>query len=498
MRLRSVVAVAVLVAAPFAALADVKPHPLFVDNVVLQADAEVPVWGLAEPGEAVSVIASNEKLKVAPVTAKATADKDGKWTVKLPKQAAGTDYEVKIAGKNEIVLKNVAFGDVWICSGQSNMEWSVNASGEAEKVKAGAKNPLVRLFTVKKRTAAKPLADQTDLTHFSTWSECSPETVASFSAVGYHFGNAIQKELKTPIGLIHTSWGGTPAQSWTSAEKLAGVESLKYYAEQTAKAAEQFEKDKKALNPNSPASLYNAMIHPLLPFAIKGAIWYQGESNTGKAFEYRKLFPAMIEDWRAKWGSEFPFYAVQLAPWNAGDPDGVSYAELREAQLLTTKTLKNVGLAVITDAGDLFDIHPKDKGTVGQRLAKAALAGTYGKKIVGSGPLYKSVKFDGEKAIVSFDSIGGGLVVRNGPSGYSPNNPVAGFTICGEDKYFYPAKAKIDGETVVVSCEKVAKPIAVRFGWSNYPVVTLFNKEGLPASPFRTDDFPLTTAPKKQ
>ena len=247
------------------------------------------------------------------------------------------------------------------------------------------------------------------------------------------------------------------------------------------------------------------MLYPVMPYAIRGAIWYQGESNAGRAYEYKTLFTTMITDWRKNWDRraeplfadspypqrDFPFYAVQLAPWHAGDADGVTWPELREAQTLATKTLKNVGMAVTTDVGDLLDIHPKDKLTVGTRLALAARAQTYGQKIAGSGPTYKEMKIDGEKVTLSFDNIGGGLVKK-----YEVLN---GFTICGEDHYFYPAKAEliVKDNTIVVSSDKVSKPVSVRFGWKNYPVLNLYNKDGLPAVPFRTDDFPWTTGPKK-
>ncbi len=467
---------------PATAFADVKPHPLFTDNMVLQRDAEIPVWGKAEPGEKVTVTLSG-------VAVTAEADKDGKWIAKLPATKAAASAVFTIEGKNKIEFKNVAVGDVWICSGQSNMEMTNKSSYDLDRVSAGAKNANLRLFTVNKKTSTKPLTDADDLKHFSKWSESGPESIAQFSAVAYHFGQNLQNSLKIPIGLIHTSWGGTPAEAWTSVEALQADEQLKHYAVKNQQAAEQFEKDKKAVGPNTPGSLYNAMLHPLLPFGIKGAIWYQGESNAGRAYEYRTLFPAMIQDWRTKWGSEFPFYAVMLAPWHNGDADGVTWPELREAQVLATKKLKNVGVAVINDAGDLYDIHPRDKQTVGNRLALAARAGTYGQKIVGSGPTYKDSKIDGEKVTLTFENLGGGLVGK-----YATLN---GFTVCGEDKYFYPAKAVIVGGTIEVTSDKVAKPVAVRFGWKNYPVVNLYNKDGLPAVPFRTDDFPLTTNYKK-
>ena len=467
---------------PATALADVKPHPLFTDNMVIQREAEAPVWGKAEAGEKVTVTLGE-------ATASSEADKDGNWKVKVPAAKAATSLVLKIAGKNTVEFKNVAVGDVWICSGQSNMEMKNSESYDLDRVKAGAKNPNLRLLTVAKRASTKPLNDQDDLRHVGKWSASSPETIPGFSAVAYHFGQNLQKSLGVPIGLIHTSWGGTPAEAWASVEALDAVEELKHYPANAKKVAEQFEKDKKPVGPHTPGALYNAMIHPLLPFAIKGAIWYQGESNAGRAYEYRTLFTTMIQDWRTKWGSEFPFYAVLLAPFHAGDADGVSWAELREAQVFATKKLKNVGVACINDAGDLYDIHPRDKATVGNRLALAARAGTYGQKIAGSGPTYKDSKIDGEKVVIEFENLGGGLMAK-----YQTIN---GFTVCGEDKIFCPAKAVIVGTTVEVTSDRVKKPVAVRFAWKNYPVANLFNKDGLPAVPFKTDDFPWTTMPKK-
>lgn len=463
-------------------------HPLFTDNMVLQQKAKVPVWGKAAPGEEVSVVLFDGKTKTGTGTAK--ADDKGDWKVTLDEQTAGTTYRLEVKGKTDVTRTNVAVGEVWVCSGQSNMEWSVDASFDPVKVKAGALNANLRLLTVAKKTSTTPLTDYADLKHFSKWAECKPDNVGGFSAVAYHFGLAVQKALNVSVGLIHTSWGGTPAEAWASAEALAAVPELKYYADRATAAAAQFEKEKKAVGPNTPASLYNAMIHPLLPFAAKGAIWYQGESNAGKAYEYRTLFPTMIEDWRKKWGTDLAFHCVQLAPWHGGDTDGVSWAELREAQTLTATKLKGVGMAVITDVGDLLDIHPRDKTTVGNRLARAALARTYGQKVVGSGPTYKGMTADGDKVTLAFENVGTGLVAK-----YATLN---GFTACGEDKYFYPAKAVLQGtDAVVVTCDKVAKPVAVRFGWKNYPVVNVYNKEGLPMVPFRTDDFPYTTMPKK-
>jgi len=512
------------------ARADVKPHPLFTENMVLQQGSPIPVWGKAEPGEQVQVgLQRNARGEASAAASSVQADKDGNWKVSLPAQKAATGYVLTVKGNNTITFKNVAIGEVWVCSGQSNMEWSVNAGETPAEIKAAAKHPNIRLFTVKKRTAPVPITDQNDLKHFTEWVECSPETVGGFSAVAYHFGVKLQKELDVPVGLIHTSWGGTPAQAWTSLAALDAEPSLKYYADAARAAAKQSasydpkkaladyevalakwkeaaakaKEEKKpvpkepakpgatapALSQNTPGVLYNAMIHPLLPFAVKGAIWYQGESNAGKAYEYRTLFPTMIQDWRTKWGSELPFFAVQLAPFRGG-ASGVDYAELRDAQLYATKKLPKVGIAVITDHGNETDIHPKPKQPVGERLALAAAGIAYEKKIEYSGPLYKSLQVEGDKAVLSFDHVGRGLVAKGGE--------LTGFAIAGEDKVFHPGKAEIKGDKVVVTSDKVANPVAVRYGWVNFakPTLNFFNEDGLPASPFRTDDYTLTTDPK--
>ena len=493
MRLRSALLFAAVVGFAPAVRADVKPHPLFTDNMVLQRDTTCPVWGTADPEEKVEVTLKREgKANPGVTSVSTTADEKGNWKVGVASLKPGTGYTLTIKGKNTITLKNVAVGEVWVCSGQSNMEMTVDRCYNPLVVKTGSANPDLRLFTVKRRTATAPVTDPDDLGHLTTWDVSGPDTVGGFSAVAYHFGSYLQQNLKVPVGLIHSSWGGTPAQAWTSTGALDDVDELKHYAD----AARTAVKAKQPVNPGTPASLYNGMIHPLLPFAIKGAIWYQGESNAGKAYEYRTLFQTMIKDWRAKWGYDFPFLCVQLAPWHGNDADGVTWAELREAQLLATRELKDVGMAVITDAGDLFDIHPKDKVTPGSRLGMYANGMVYGKDIVYSGPVYKDVEFDGDKAVVTFDHVGGGLVAR-----YQTLN---GFTICGKDRVFHPATAELKGDTVVVHSDKVAEPVAVRFGWKNYPVVNLYNRNkggkgiALPATPFRTDDFPLTTAPPKE
>jgi sialate O-acetylesterase len=484
---RAFLAVAAFGLAVGPATAAVVPHPIFSENMVLQQGETLNVWGKATPGEAVQVTLERKARGEASAAASGTtADKDGKWSVKIPKQKAGTGYTLTIKGGNNTVeFKNVAVGEVWICSGQSNMEWSVNAGETPDKVKEGAKNPNLRLFTVQKKTAAMPMTEQDDLKHFTKWDESAPETIGGFSAVAYHFGQKLQKELGVPVGLIHTSWGGTPCEAWTSLEALDAEPSLIHYVNSARAAANQANP-----GPGTPSVLYNAMIYPLLNFKVKGAIWYQGESNTGRAYEYRTLFPAMIQDWRKRFDCELPFMLVQLAPFGNGNAADVHYAELRDAQLFATKKLPKVGMAVITDIGDEKDIHPKPKGPVGERLALAALGIEYGKKLEYSGPAFKDVKFDGGSAILSFDHAKG-LTAKDGD--------LTGFAVMGEDKVYHPAKAEIKGDTVVVTSENGAKVLGVRYGWVNFakPTLNLFNGAGLPASPFRTDDLPMKTQPKK-
>jgi sialate O-acetylesterase len=487
--------------------ADVKLNALFGDGMVLQQGMRVPVWGTASNGEKVTVRFRGQE-------ASTTAEK-GKWMVHLEKLEPGGPFELSIEGKNKLTFKNVLVGDVWICSGQSNMEMSVRSSADFEKNIAGSKNPRIHLFTVQKNPSIAP---QTRLG--GNWVECNPDTVGNFSAVAYFFGRDLEKARHIPIGLIHTAWGGTPAESWTSRESLSSEPGLKYLVENTDRSLESYpaqidahiqalkeyrEKVVDALTkrkdvPTPPGlnnvgknawgadSLFNGMIHPLVPYAIQGAIWYQGESNAGRAYEYRTLLATMIKDWRQAWGQgDFPFLIVQLAPFQhiKPEPGESDWAELREAQLLMTKQLPNVGIAVITDVGHETDIHPVWKEPVGARLALAARAIADGEKIVYSGPVYREMKVEGDKAVLSFDHVGGGLVAKDGP--------LVGFTIAGEDHHFVKANAEIRGDQVVVSSSQVSTPVAVRYGWAAFPVVNLVNKEGLPATPFRTDDFKLTT-----
>lgn len=518
------------------AAAEVKPHALFTDHMVFQRGMPLPVWGTADPGESITVdlelTVPGGGHKARTVT---SAGKDGKWMVKLDAVQKGSDgvLTIKGAGEKEIVCKDVLIGEVWVCSGQSNMEWSLAASpkgGGQEAIKNSA-NPNIRLFSVPKYAVPMPqegFNPKPPNNKFSRWLPCTPENTPMFSAVAYFFGRDLQKALDVPVGLIHTSWGGTPAQAWTSREMLMADDGLKYYVEQLdarrktwdpnkvkeqheaalAKwktAAEEAKKDGKpapqaprmpqepGTSPGDGATLYNGMIAPLLPFAIKGAIWYQGESNAGKPIEYRALYAAMISDWRKRWGSDFSFYCVQLAPWNPGDTDNETWAFLREAQAIASEKVKNAGVAVITDVGDKADIHPQKKEPCGARLALLALANTYGKSIEFSGPKYKSMSVDGSRVILSFDHIGSGLMASEfsmaGAENIGKDGKLVGFTVAGEDKVFHPATADIVGNAVMVNCDKVENPKAVRYGWKNFPVCNLSNKNGLPASPFRTDNW---------
>ena len=333
------------------------------------------------------------------------------------------------------------------------------------------------------------------------WKECNPDSVPGFSAVAFYFGRNLQQSLKVPVGLIGTYWGGSPAEVWMSQQVLeSNPEYKRDILDTYAVAAQNAAKDPKKQAGWKPTELYDGMIAPLIPYGIKGAIWYQGESNAGRSEQYRSLFADMIRNWRHDWGQgDFTFLAVQLAPWDknkkrsletitekTGESD---WAELREAQWLATRDLPNVGMAVITDVGDKDDIHPIKKEAVGTRLGLAARHIAYHEKIAYSGPVYKKMRTKDNLAILSFDHTDGGLVAEGGD--------LKGFSICGADKNFVWARAEIKGDTVVVSSPQVSQPVAVRYGWADYPVVNLWNKAGLPASPFRTDDFPMITAKKK-
>ncbi len=627
------------------AKADVKLPRIFSSNMVLQQGIEIPVWGWADKGERVSVKLNNKSVRT-------KTDANGNWMVKLPVQEYGGPYTLTIQGKNTIVFDNVMIGEVWICSGQSNMQFQVSQAINADQEIADANYSQIRLFQVPLEVAQFPKDDISS----GEWVECSPETVAGFSAVGFFFGRNLRENLDVPIGLIHTSWGGTVAETWISPETIAedpdfknpmielqqmnmnkyreekldqvkkilggsipeedmgmaggkpvwsaldyndndwktiktpmyweaqgymDIDGIGWYRKeiQLSEAnshsnltlhlgkiddsditfmngveigkTDQYDKervytiDKKYIKPGKnmivvrvndtggnggiwgdpkdqfitignekmdisgdwkfkiakakvsavnigpnsyPTLLFNAMINPLIPFGIKGAIWYQGESNAGRAKQYQRVFPSLINDWRMHWNQgDFPFLFVSLANFMqpVEVPGESTWAELREAQTKTL-SLPNTGMAMAIDIGEANDIHPKNKQDVGKRLALNALKIAYGKDVVNSGPMYNSVEFKNGKAYITFSEKGSGLTI-NDKYGY-----LKGFTIAGNDKKFVWAKAELqDDGTVVVFSDEIEEPVAVRYGWADNPDdLNLYNKEGLPAIPFRTDSWP--------
>ncbi len=439
--------------------ADVKLPAVISDHMVLQQGMPVPIWGTANPGEKVTVTFGTDKEET-------TADNAGKWSVKLkPLTASATPADLTIGDGKSITLKDILVGEVWVCSGQSNMGFNTGSAINAAKEIADANYPNIRLFTVQNVATDQPKTDTN-----GNWSACSPQSVPGFTAVGYFFGRDLFKALNVPIGLIHTSWGGTIAEAWTAP---VGLQNEPDFAPMLDRA-----KTAKPDEPNAASHLWNGMIVPIIPFGIKGAIWYQGESNAGRAYQYRKLLPAMIKTWRDAWAQgDFDFYIVSLANFTNApkDPGDSDWAELREAQTMTANMPHNgQALAIdLADPGNPGDIHPKNKQDVGLRLALVAEAKTYGKTdVIYSGPEYSSMKADGDKIVLTFKQVNGGLVAKGG-------DPLKGFQIAGEDKHWHWADAKIDGDNVIVSSADVPHPVAVRYAWANNPVANLYNKADL-------------------
>lgn len=631
--------------------AEVRLPKIFNSHMVLQRDKPVPLWGWADPGEKVTVLLTDNQRKIQSKTVK--ADKSGQWKIQLESTAAGGPYQLAINGKkNNIQLEDVLFGEVWICSGQSNMQWTVNVSANAEEEIKNGNHPQIRHFLVPREMSLTPKNDVSA----GKWQSASPETVGNFTAVGYYFARKLQEELNVPVGLINTSWGGTIVETWISKESmesfnefkehlaamptsmdviaesnkqkmidrilkiqsdipgtdmtatwssgtfdystwpthdlprridhgsLNGLDGVVWYKRNIqvpesavsqpvvvslgkikdisqiyingVKVGEHdkdfnsernyyipagtlktgtnnitvrieniagnggFLSDKEWLfvsgnqyyeslagtwhykfdrvytekinaGPNDTSTLlYNAMIAPIVPYAIGGAIWYQGESNAGRAYQYRKSFPLMISDWRKQWNDDFPFLFVQLAGFNASlgnSEKGSTWAELREAQTMTLDALPKTGMAVIAEIGEAEDIHPRNKQDVGKRLAINALHTAYKRNNVYSGPIYKSMTIQNSQIALNFDHIGSGLTVLNDAS---PQGYLMGFEVAGSDKKFYPAKAEIRGNQVIVWNDQVKAPVAARYGWADNNInINLYNKEGLPASPFRTDNW---------
>ena len=425
---------------------------IFADNMVLQQGRPVPVWGGADKGEVVTVTLAGQSA-----TAK-TGD-DGRWKVVLKELKPAADpLEMAVTGSsgNSITLKNILVGEVWLCFGQSNMRLGVNGCNDAKEEVAAANYPKIRLLSVNE----------------GSWSPCTPQRVAAggwagYSSVAYFFGRHLHQELKVPVGLINAD--GAPIELWIRRQVMEANPALK-----------------PLIKGESPR-FYDGVIAPLIPYAIRGVAWYQGEADVVHAYQYRTLLPAMIANWRADWGQgDFPFAIVQLAPYRYSNLDPLNCAELWESQLLTAKSVPNTGLIVTMDIGNVRDIHPLNKQDVGKRLALWAMAKVYGKDLVYSGPIYKSMAVEANKIRLQFDHTGGGLTA-------SGDKPLVEFTIAGADQKFVPATATIDGASIVVQCDQVAQPVAVRYAWHDDAQPNLTNKEGLPASPFRTDTWKCVT-----
>lgn len=516
------IALAALVCAGQAARAEVRLPKVFASHMVLQRDMPLTVWGWDRPGQAVTV-------EVAGARAETHANDRGEWKVKLPALEAGGPHTMTVRGSSAVSLEDVLVGEVWLCSGQSNMEMGIGAVDNAQAEIAAANYPQIRLLMVHNRFTPLPMDDIEALPAIGegVWKVCSPKTIAEggwggFSAAGYFFGRELFKRLNVPIGLIDADWGGTVIQTWTPPEGFALTPALKneyervllgdprtpQHQERLAQALKQYEQwlseakkalvDRTLVPPLPPyppeltapsdvqqaTALYNGMIHPLVPFGIRGAIWYQGESNLGDGMTYTERMKALVGGWRKVWGEgDFPFYYVQIAPFNyGGNP-------FREPEFWVAQTaamaIPNTGMAVINDIGNLADIHPKNKQDVGKRLALWALAKTYGKSdIVYQGPTFHSMRTEGNSLIVTFDNVGGGLKSRDG-------KPLSWFEIIDADEGgFVKADARIDGASVALTAPGVKKPVALRFAWSMLAEPNLCNAEGLPANSFRAGEVP--------
>ena len=484
--------------------------------MVIQRYRPVPIWGKADPGEMVTVGFRGQSKKT-------TAGNDGKWRVNLDSMSAtATPAPMIIAGKNKIELKNILVGEVWLVAGQSNMQRLLGETANGDAAIAGADHPLIRLFNVSRGVAFKRQAGA-----LATWQACSPQTIREFSAAGYYFGVELQKELNVPIGLVNSSYGGSQAEAWTPVEYLLAsadlrqcVERTKIWDEERPKVKADYDEKMKQWRaavdkakadgtraPGQPpvpdalrdyriaASIYEGMIAPLMPFAIRGALWYQGESNEGRAQQYNILLPAMIKAWRERWGQgDFPFGIVQLPNYREPKPEPAdeAWSHLREAQRRTALWTAKTGLIVTIDIGEANDIHPKNKLDVGKRMCLWALTEVYGRKITSSGPMFRASKITRSKIILTFDQVGAGLKIRDGEK-------LSEFAIAGSDHHWHWADAKIVGkDRVEVWSESVLQPLAVRYAFNNNPKhPNLTNESGLPASPFRTDDWPGPTDRKR-
>lgn len=497
--MKRILLIALLITTAFGAEANVKLPAIISNNMVLQQQTKAALWGWAAPGEKISIVTSWNGR-----TTRVTAGTDGKWLTYVKTGKAGGPYTIRFKGNDELRVENVMLGEVWIAAGQSNMEFFMTKTKNASYtgvLNYEAEIKAADYFGIRMIDVANKVADAPQSDFKGDWKVCTPATADTFSAVAYYFAKEVHTQTGLPIGIINATWGGTPAESWTRKDILEKdkdfkvildryeqqcreyPEAGKAYKEELAKWKSDSSKSKGAaprepMSPNSsksPYKLYNGMVAPLVPYTLKGVIWYQGENNADRAYQYRRLFPAMIQNWRDDFRNEsLPFYFVQISPHRSQNP------EIREAQLLTLRHVSHTGMVVTTDNGDSLDIHPRNKKLVGERLSLWALHHNYGKPVAYSGPLYKSMKVAGNKIRIQFDHVEGGLVAKG-------NAALQEFTIAGSDEQFVPAKAVIEGNEVVVWSEAVDKPVAVRFAWRNIPAPNLYNKALLPASPFRTD-----------
>ncbi len=481
--------------------AEVKLPNVFSDHMVLQQGQENKIWGTATAGEKVSISIADKSME-------AKADDKGNWSAKLPSLPAGGPHKLRVAGSSVVELSDVLVGEVWICSGQSNMQWNVASSNNADLEILAAKYPNIRMINFPQVGTQEPVWSHDD----RKWMVCTPDTVSSFSAVGYFFARQIHQSTNVPIGMINNAWGGSACEAWVNRDvlkanpKFEGLlsrwnvmeerfASLNAKQDRTEEEKAELTKLQGTMKNNSrPANIYNGVLKSHVGYGIKGAIWYQGESNAGRAYQYRDLFPAMITNWRSEWGQgDFPFYWVQLADYQAErtEPGDSDWSELREAQTMAMDKLPNSGQAVIIDIGEGKDIHPKNKVDVGMRLARWALAKQYNQPIDYQSPRYESM-----------EKVGSGIVVKIANRGkkwrpFDVNEPI-GFTIAGEDKKFFKADAKIlEDSRVQVSSASVPNPVAVRYAWAQNPICNMFADNGLPLTPFRTDDWPGITAGKE-
>lgn len=501
--------ISLLLFALFPSYAEAELHlpSIFGDHMVLQRDHENPIWGQAIPGSNVSVTFGGHTLQT-------KADKNGKWMLKL-KPMQGSSHALNLTIKSEddsITFSNIVIGEVWVCSGQSNMQWPVNQVYDSDLESMSANYPNIRIISVPQ------IGTQENQDDFNgQWDICTPDTVGQFSAVGYFFGRQLHQTLGVPIGLVDNAWGGSSAEAWVDRDVLEADERFeaviaewekteatfdfdKAMAAWKEKAAEAKEAGKPAprsprnvlAGQHRPGNLWAGVLNPIIGYGIRGTIWYQGESNAGRAYQYDDLFGLMITEWRKAWGQgDFPFYWVQLADFRdeVSEPGDSDWAELREAQS-NTLALPNTGQAVIYDVGEGRDIHPRDKLTVAKRLARIALSRDYGIKVPYLSPSFRDMKIEGNKAILTFQDVGTTLYTFD-------VREARGFAVAGEDKKWHFATGSLVGkDQIIVSSDAVANPVAVRYAWANNPAANLMSREGLPVIPFRTDDWPQITDPE--